>query len=220
MVVHLSDSFCLTQPSLYISNLLLTLRAMLQMDLPHINVLTKIDKVASYDPLPFNLDFYTEVQDLGYLQPYLEEESPVLRSEKFGRLNQAIADLVENFALVRYEVLAVENKKSVMHLLRVIDRAGGYVFGGAEGANDTVWQIAMRNESSMMDVHDIQERWVDAKEEYDAAEQKEWEEQVERQAGGEGAATPDLIPDDDDEFDGLPPPPTQDSGVRVVRRKQ
>ncbi|CRK27583.1 hypothetical protein BN1723_013986 [Verticillium longisporum] len=38
VVVHLSDSFCLTQPSLYISNLLLSLRAMLQMDLPHINV--------------------------------------------------------------------------------------------------------------------------------------------------------------------------------------
>ena len=72
VVVHLSDSFCLTQPSLYISNLLLTLRAMLQMDLPHINVLTKIDKVAGYDPLPFNLDYYTEVQDLNYLLPSLE----------------------------------------------------------------------------------------------------------------------------------------------------
>ncbi len=193
---------------------------MLQMDLPHINVLTKIDKVASYDPLPFNLDFYTEVQDLGYLQPYLEEESPVLRSEKFGRLNEAIAHLVENFALVRFEVLAVENKKSVMHLLRVIDRAGGYIFGGAEGANDTVWQIAMRNESSMPDVHDIQERWVDAKEEYDTAEEKEWEEQLKRQAGDTGTATPDLIPDDDDEYDGLPPPRSRDSGVKVVRKKQ
>ncbi|RYP53778.1 hypothetical protein DL769_010467 [Monosporascus sp. CRB-8-3] len=220
VVVHLSDSFCLTQPSLYISNLLLTLRAMLQMDLPHINVLTKIDKAASYDPLPFNLDFYTEVQDLSYLQPYLEEESPALRSEKFGRLNEAIANLVENFSLVRFEVLAVENKKSIMHLLRVIDRAGGYVFGGAEGANDTVWQIAMRNESSMMDVQDIQERWVDAKEEYDAAEQKEWEEQLKRQAGDTGTATPELIPDDDDEFDGLPAPPTRDSGIKVVRKKQ
>ncbi|CAJ2513896.1 Uu.00g020150.m01.CDS01 [Anthostomella pinea] len=163
VTVHMSDSFCLTQPSLYISNLLLTLRAMLQMDLPHINVLTKIDKIASYDPLPFNLDFYTEVQDLSYLLPYLNEESPAMRSEKFSRLNEAVAGLVENFALVRFETLAVENKKSMMQLLRVIDRAGGYIFGGAEGANDTVWQIAMRNESSMMEVPDIQERWVDSK---------------------------------------------------------
>ncbi|KAI1170347.1 hypothetical protein F4777DRAFT_583979 [Nemania sp. FL0916] len=223
VVVHLSDSFCLTQPSLYISNLLLTLRAMLQMDLPHINVLTKIDKISSYDPLPFNLDFYTEVEDLSYLQPQFDAESPAMRSDKFGRLNQAVAQLIESFGLVKFEVLAIENKKSVMHLLRVIDRAGGYVFGGGEGANDTVWQVAMRNESSMMEVQDIQERWVDAKDEYDAAEQKEWEEQQQKTSGfpvgaDTGTTTPDLIPDDDDEFDGMPPP-MGDSGVKVVRRR-
>ncbi|CRK30360.1 hypothetical protein BN1708_000892 [Verticillium longisporum] len=173
VVVHLSDSFCLTQPSLYISNLLLSLRAMLQMDLPHINVLSKIDKVASYDPLPFNLDFYTDVQDVSYLMPYLEEESPVMRNDKFGRLNEAVANMIESYGLVRFEVLAVENKKSMMHLLRVIDRAGGYVFGTAEGANDTVWQVAMRNESSMLGVLDIQERWVDQKADYDRLEQEE-----------------------------------------------
>ncbi|KAL7627714.1 hypothetical protein AAE478_001909 [Parahypoxylon ruwenzoriense] len=217
VAVHLSDSFCLTQPSLYISNLLLTLRAMLQMDLPHINVLTKIDKVSSYDPLPFNLDYYTEVQDLSYLMSHLEEEGPAMRSEKFSRLNKAVADLVENFGLVRFEVLAVENKKSMMHLLHVIDRAGGYVFGGAEGANDTVWQVAMRNESSMMEVQDIQERWIDAKEAYDAAEEKEWEEQRKKQEANAGTAPPDLIPDDDDEFDGMPPP-IGDSGVKVIRK--
>ncbi|XDG09275.1 hypothetical protein ABKA04_008890 [Annulohypoxylon sp. FPYF3050] len=220
VAVHLSDSFCLTQPSLYISNLLLTLRAMLQMDLPHINVLTKIDKISSYDPLPFNLDYYTEVEDLSYLTTHLEEESPAMRSDKFRRLNEAVANLVENFSLVRFEVLAVENKKSMMHLLRVIDRAGGYVFGGAEGANDTVWQVAMRNEGSMMEIPDIQERWVDSKEEYDAAEEKEWEEQQKKAGGDTGATTPDLIPDDDDdEFDGMPPP-TGDSGIKVVRKNQ
>ncbi|KAF3062080.1 GPN-loop GTPase 2 [Daldinia childiae] len=220
VAVHLSDSFCLTQPSLYISNLLLTLRAMLQMDLPHINVLTKIDKVSFYDPLPFNLDYYTEVQDLSYLMTILEEESPAMRSDKFRRLNEAVANLVESFALVRFEVLAVENKKSMTHLLRVIDRAGGYVFGGAEGANDSVWQVAMRNEGSMMEVQDIQERWIDAKDVYDAAEDKEWEEQRRGMEGDTGTTTPDLIPDDDDdEFDGMPPP-TGDSGIKVVRKKQ
>lgn len=195
---------------------------MLQMDLPHINVLTKIDKIASYDPLPFSLSFYTEVDNLSYLLPELEAESSVMRSDKFDRLNQAVAGLIESFNLVRFEVLAVENKKSMMQLLRVIDRAGGYVFGGAEGANDTVWQVAMRNESSMMDVPDIEERWVTAKDDYDTAEQKEWEEQQKKSANFVGADTgtntPDLIPDDDDEFDGMPPP-MGDSGVKVVRKK-
>jgi hypothetical protein len=69
VVLHLTDSYILTLPSLYISSLLLSLRAMLQMDLPHLNVLTKIDNLSNYPPLAFNLDFYTEVHDLRYLLP-------------------------------------------------------------------------------------------------------------------------------------------------------
>ncbi|KAJ4423039.1 hypothetical protein N0V82_002306 [Gnomoniopsis sp. IMI 355080] len=217
VVLHLSDSFCLTQPSLYLSNLLLALRAMMQMDLPHINVLTKIDKVADYDTLPFNLDFYTEVQDLSHLLPCLEQESPILRSDKFKALNEAVANLVESFAMVGFEVLAVEDKKSMMHLLRVIDRAGGYVFGGAEGANDTVWQIAMRNESSLLQAEDIQERWIDHKAEYDKLEAEEEERQAtmrDQQAEAMAPADNDL----DDDFDDTMLPPT-DSGIKVTRKK-
>jgi hypothetical protein len=76
----------------------------------------------------------------------------------------------------------VENKRSMMHLLRVIDRAGGYVFGGAEGANDSVWQVAMRNESSLLDVADLQERWIDNKEAYDEMEREQDEEEQRKQA--------------------------------------
>ncbi|KAL2761239.1 hypothetical protein ACRALDRAFT_1059126 [Sodiomyces alcalophilus JCM 7366] len=204
VVVHLSDSLCLTQPSLYIANLLLSLRAMLQMDLPHVNVLSKIDKLASYNPLPHNLDFYTDVQDLSYLVPYLEEESPTWRGDKFTRLHKAVANMIESYGLVRFEVLAVEDKRSMMHLLRVVDRASGYVFG-AEGANDTVWQVAMRNESSLLDVPDIHERWVQNKDEYDRVEHKEWEDQVDknkryqRQPDGQTAAA--ISPADEPKFE-------------------
>ena len=161
---------------------------MLQMDMPHINVLSKIDKISTYDPLPYSLDYYTDVDDLSRLQPYLEHEA---RNGKFSRLTEAIASMIESYSLVRYEVLAVENKRSMMHLLRVIDRAGGYVFGGAEGANDSIWQVAMRNESSLLDVTDLQERWIDNKEAYDEMERKEDEEQMKRQ----GQSSMDL--DDD-----------------------
>lgn len=218
VVLHFSDSFCLTQPSLYISNILLALRAMMQMDLPHINVLTKIDKVADYDPLPFNLDFYTEVQDLSHLLPSLEQESPVLRSEKFKALNEAVANLVESFAMVQFEVLAVEDKKSMMHLLQVIDRAGGYVFGGAEGANDTVWQVAMRNESSLLQVQDIQERWVDQRDAYDELEAKQEEEQAKMRAE-QAEANGQAGGDDYDDFDDMSMP-SIDSGVKVTRKKK
>ncbi len=176
VALHLTDSYCLTLPSLYISTLLLSLRAMLQMDLSHLNVLTKIDKLSSYGPLPFNLDFYTEVQDLSYLLPHLANENPVMRHPKFEGLNNAVVDLVEDFALVGFETLAVEDKRSMMTLLQAIDRAGGYAFGGAEGANDTVWQVAMREGMKGMTIGDVQERWIDRKEEYDEIERLEQQE--------------------------------------------
>jgi hypothetical protein len=172
---------------------------MLQMDLPHLNVLTKIDNLRDYGDLPFNLDFYTEVQDLNYLLPHLNREqtsgipgpSSALKggisdagvdddeepTSKFSALNKAIVELVEDFALVGFETLAVEDKKSMMTLLRAIDRAGGYAFGGVEGANDTVWQMAMRSEGVTMDARDVQERWLDRRDELDEEERRAWAEE-------------------------------------------
>lgn len=168
---------------------------MLQMDLTQINVLTKIDNLHKFPTLPFNLDFYTEVQDLDYLLPSLEAESPMFAQGKFQALNRAVCTLIEEFGLVGYETLAVEDKKSMMGLLRTIDRAGGYVFGGAEGAGDGVWQTAVRQGMGTMDVRDIQDRWIDNKEWWDERErqeeeeeqqrrQREWETNMQRNGGG------------------------------------
>lgn len=202
---------------MYISALLLSLRAMLQMDLPHINVLTKIDNLANYAPLPFNLDFYTEVHDLNYLLPHLEAETSRLSHEKFGALNSAIIQLVQEFGLVAFETLAVEDKKSMMHLLQVIDRASGYAFGPAEGANDTIWQVAMREGWGDLTIQDVQERWIDAREEYDEMERKQLEEEAKaRQAAGAHASEKTGDDDDDDLEDFRGPLPN--SGVKVVRK--
>ncbi|MCJ1246484.1 hypothetical protein MMC30_003692 [Trapelia coarctata] len=216
VVLHLTDSYILTLPSLYISALLLSLRTMLQMDLPHINILTKMDKLSTYGPLPFNLDFYTEVQDLSYLLPHMARESPVMANSKFEGLNKAIIEMVEDFGLVAFETLAVEDKKSMMTLLIAIDRAGGYAFGGAEGANDTVWQVAMREGMGPMTVHDVQERWIDRKEEIDEVERKALEDEA------KAREAPSLVSDagdeeDDDDIEEMERRFT-DSGVQVVRR--
>ncbi|KAB8297878.1 hypothetical protein EYC80_001670 [Monilinia laxa] len=219
VVLHLSDSYCLTLPSLYISNLILSLRAMLQMDLPHLNVLTKMDKLASYPPLPFNLDFYTEVQDLSHLLPSLREESSVMQGSKFEGLNKAITQLVEDFGLVAFETLAVEDKRSMMHLLQVIDRAGGYAFGGAEGANDTVWQVAMREGTTTMDIKDIQERWIDRKEEYDEEYRRMDRMQFEELSKMQEEEENSRAAEEDDDLEEMARAPF-DSGVKVVRTNQ
>ncbi|EOD43249.1 putative atp binding protein [Neofusicoccum parvum UCRNP2] len=213
VVVQLTDSYVISQPSLYISALLVALRGMLQMDLPHINVLTKIDNLRNYPDLPFNLDFYTEVQALDYLQPHLEaeqgsrfgsrvtasstekddvdmdnledEDDPGKPKSKFSALNSAICEMIENFGLLSFHTLAVEDKQSMLTLLRAIDRAGGYAFGAAEGVNETVWQVAMREGETMLEPRDVQERWLDRRDEFDEMEREAWKKEAE--AEGDGA---------------------------------
>ena len=53
----------------------------------------------------FNLDFYTEVQDLSHLENLLSSASP-----RYAALNMAICSLIEDYALVGFETLAVEVK--------------------------------------------------------------------------------------------------------------
>jgi len=224
------------------------------MDLPHLNVLTKIDNLRNYGDLPFNLDFYTEVQDLSYLLPHLNREQssgipgPTSSSKersrlepaendddedepksKFSALNKAIVELVEDFALVGFETLAVEDKRSMMALLRAIDRAGGYAFGGVEGANDTVWQVAMRSEGITMDARDVQERWLDRRDELDEEERRGWaaegKEMTDAPTGESfmSAEKTDKKDDSDDDMDDIEEmrrymESNNHSGVNVVKR--
>ena len=62
--VHLIDSFYCLEPATFISAVLLVASTMLRLSLPHVNVLTKIDLLPSYGPLPFTMNFYTELTNL------------------------------------------------------------------------------------------------------------------------------------------------------------
>ncbi|VEL10384.1 unnamed protein product [Protopolystoma xenopodis] len=65
--VQLVDSHYCTDPGKFIACLLTCLCGMLQLGLPHVNVLSKIDLIERYGSLEFNLDYFTEVLDLKYL---------------------------------------------------------------------------------------------------------------------------------------------------------
>jgi hypothetical protein len=77
----------------------------MQLELPHINVLSKIDLLSTYGELPFDLRYYTEVQDMSYLLDSLDKQD---RMGKFRGLNKAMVELVEEYGLVGFETLAVE----------------------------------------------------------------------------------------------------------------
>lgn len=63
-------------PGKYLSALMVCTNTMLQLGLPHVNVLTKLDEMKKFqDKLDFNIDFYTEVLDLNYLLEKLNEDT-------------------------------------------------------------------------------------------------------------------------------------------------
>ncbi|KAK0191106.1 cytoplasmic protein [Armillaria mellea] len=192
--VHLCDAHYITDASKYISVLLLSLRAMLHLELPHVNVLSKIDLISQYGDLDFNLSFYTEVQDLSYLSNALEASAP----RRYAALNMALVSLIEDYNLVGFETLAVEDKTSMMHLTRTIDRITGYVFvppanspmppdavpdqhhvpSSARPNTYALFSSAI-NAAGGYDVRDVQERWIDAKEEWDEWEKAMWKKEGE-----------------------------------------
>lgn len=106
----------------------------------------------------------------------------------------AMISLIEDYGLVGFETLAVEDKSSMIHLTRVIDRATGYIFVPPAGSpaprgtvDDTSGPPASRSNTYALfataagslkgersDIRDVQERWIDAKEEWDAHEKRQW----------------------------------------------
>lgn len=197
--VNLVDSFHVTDASKYIAVLLLSLRTMLQLELPHLNVLSKIDLITKYGDLPFNLDYYTEVQDLEYLQYELDKDP---RSAKYGALNKAICEIVEEFGLVGFQTLCVEDKMSMAALVRQIDQMLGCIpkvghthddiaeqeGTSGEGEGHQHQHHAPKTASDLLHSlpatafptpADIQEKYVDYPEEYAEHERSQWKEEGE-----------------------------------------
>jgi len=126
VTVHLVDAHHCTDPSKYISSVLMSLSCMLHLETPHVNLLSKCDLIEKYGRLKFGLEFYTNVMDLKYLVPHIgDEKDPFLK--KHRSLSEKIIDVVEGFGLVAFTPLSILEKDSMKNALAIIDKANGYV---------------------------------------------------------------------------------------------
>ncbi|ETN62365.1 ATP-binding domain 1 family member B [Anopheles darlingi] len=131
--VHLVESQYCAEPHKFISCLLLSLHTMLQMGLPHVNVLSKADQLKKCEArLPFSVEYYTEVLDLNYLLECMDNST---MSKQFTKLNAAIVSMVEDYSLVSFLLLDSNREGSLLRLKNAIDKANGYVYGAGEEKN-------------------------------------------------------------------------------------
>jgi len=130
--VHLVDSHYCSDPAKFISVCLTSLTTMLQISLPHVNLLSKVDLVEKFGKLQFNLDYYTEVLDLNYLLDTFPEDN---FTKKYKQLNEALTGLINDYSLVNFIPITVKSKERMVAASQVIDKANGYVFGSGEERN-------------------------------------------------------------------------------------
>lgn len=120
--VNLVDSHYCSDASKFISVCLTSLNMMLQLELPHVNVMSKVDLIEKYGKLRFDINFYTEVLDLSYLVQDIPDDP---FAQKFKKLNQSLTELIENYGLVSFLPLSVKSKKLMLAVKNSVDKANG-----------------------------------------------------------------------------------------------
>lgn len=130
--VNLVDSHYCSDPGKFISVCLTSLTTMLQVELPHVNLLSKVDMVEKYGKLQFNLDYYTDVLDLEYLLDQMPDDP---FANKYRALNTALTGLITDYSLVSFIPVTIKSKERMLAVSQHVDKANGYVFGSGEERN-------------------------------------------------------------------------------------
>lgn len=123
--VNLVDSNYTYDPSKFVAVLLTCLSTMIQLELPHVNVLSKID-LLDEDSMSQRLEFFTEVMDLSVLTKN-EQENPSPFFTRYAKLSEALASVVEDFGLVHFLPMNVMDDETVWTVAKTCDKALGYI---------------------------------------------------------------------------------------------
>ncbi|XP_032058320.1 GPN-loop GTPase 2 [Aythya fuligula] len=159
--VHLVDSHYCTDPGKFISVLCTSLSTMLHVELPHVNVLSKMDLIEQYGKLAFNLDYYTEVLDLSYLVDHLASD-PFFRN--YRRLNTKLVEVIEDYSLVSFVPLNVQDKESMRQVMQAVDKANGYSFGDQEHRSlEALMSAAVGADFHFTSTLAVQEKYVQSR---------------------------------------------------------
>ncbi|KAF0736738.1 hypothetical protein LEN26_000147 [Aphanomyces euteiches] len=114
--VYLIDSLFISDPSKFISGILCSLSAMVQLELPHVNVLTKCDLVDEQE-----LEKYLDPSS-GYLLDTLTSAT----SSKWQPLSRAVCNVINDYSMVAFVPMNITEEESIEVVLQHIDHAINY----------------------------------------------------------------------------------------------
>ncbi|KAM7264842.1 hypothetical protein ACFE04_002525 [Oxalis oulophora] len=113
-VVYLLDSQFVTDVTKFISGCMASLSAMVQLELPHVNILSKMDLV----PNKKDIEDYLDPDPVLLLSELNQRMAP-----QFAKLNKSLIELVDDFNTVSFIPLDLKKENSIKYVLGQIDNA-------------------------------------------------------------------------------------------------
>lgn len=159
--VNLVDAHYVADPAKYLAVLLTSVTQMLQLELPAVNVLSKIDLIERFGDLPLNLnlEYFTDAGagDLSTLLIGMDKD-PVMK--RFAKLNKALIEVIEDFPFVAYHPLDINDKACMIRVIVAVDKANGYIFAGQDANKIAYQHVTGKPERDPSWTLDVQERYV------------------------------------------------------------
>lgn len=129
---YLLESTFVIDRAKFFAGTLSAMSAMIMLEIPHVNILSKMDLVKGslpkrqlkrfLDPDTSLLDENNQTQQEPRYTDPAEKES-VMGGASFNRLNKAVAQLIDDFSMVSFLQLDVQDEDSVGRVLSYIDDA-------------------------------------------------------------------------------------------------
>jgi GPN-loop GTPase len=86
-----------------------------------------------------SLEDLSHPSDLSILLSLMEDTK---FGQKHHRLTAALCELIEDFGLISFIPMAVEDKECMAFVLQDVDKANGYIFGGLTAGNESIVEAA------------------------------------------------------------------------------
>ena len=115
--MYCADGTFINEPSKYLSACMTSIASMTQMSLPHLNVLTKCDKIQDKELLE-------RMCNMSFEDCFEKSES--FFNKKYMKLNQKMFEVIENFNLVQYTTSDISDDNSIWDLMMHIDNLVQY----------------------------------------------------------------------------------------------
>lgn len=186
--VQLIDAQYCTDATKFLSAALLATTTMIRLELPAVNVLSKVDLLSKYGELHMDFEFFADCHDLDRLVPFIESNHPLgvdgrddhdnefdyvedldyqrarkkrldsMFSKKYASLHRALAEVIEDFGLLAFLPLDITNAASVGRVLARIDKCNGYIFTESS-VNEDLFQCAIASDNTKFEaISEVRER--------------------------------------------------------------